>query len=281
MKQAGLSERRACALLGFGRSMYRYHGGGADDQALRQRLRELAMARRRFGYRRLHALLRREGFRINHKRVYRLYREEQLVVRRRQRKRHRGQRGQPLLVAVRPNERWSMDFMMDTFADGRKFRLLTIVDDATRECLAAEVETSLPGRRVVRVLERLVADRGYPKTLVIDNGPEFTGQTFTAWAGRYAVTLHFIEPGKPVQNAYIESFNGKFRDECLNEQWFLSPADARQTIEAWRQDYNTNRPHSALGYQTPEAYRNRLASEGSEDAMFSPHQPPVPPVRLS
>jgi putative transposase len=174
-----------------------------------------------------------------------------------------------------------MDFMLDTFADGRKFRLLTIVDDATRECLATEVETSLPGIRVVRVLERLVADRGYPKILVTDNGPEFTGQTFTTWAERCGITLHFIEPGKPVQNAYIESFNGKFRDECLNERWFVSLADARQTIDAWRQDYNTARPHSALGYQTPEAYRARLAREGSEGTMFSPHQPPISPVGLS
>jgi putative transposase len=281
MKQTGLSERRACALLGLGRSTYRYHGGSADDPALRQRLRELAMARRRFGYRRLPVLLRREGINANHKRVYRLYREEQLMVRRRHRKRHHGQRGQPLPVAVRPNERWSMDLMMDTFADGRKFRLLTVVDDGTRECLATEVDTSLPGMRVVRVLERLVADRGCPKILVTDNGPEFTGQAFIAWAGRCGTTLHFIEPGQPVQNAYIESFNGKFRDECLNEHWFLSLMDARQTIEAWRQDYNTKRPHSALGYWTPEAYRNSLASEGSKGTMFSPHQPPIPPVGLS
>ena len=281
MKQAGLGERRACALLGLGRSTYRDHGGRADDPALRQRWRELAVARRRFGSRRLHALLRREGFRVNHKRVYWLYREEQLMVRQRHRKRHHRQRGQPLPGAVWPNERWSMDFMRDTFADGRKFRLLTIVDDATRECLATEVETSLPGSRVVRVLERLVADRGYPKILVTDNGPEFTGQTFTTWAERCGITLHCIEPGKPVQNAYIESFNGKFRDECLNERWFVSLADARQTIDAWRQDYNTARPHSALGYQTPEAYRARLAREGSEGTMFSPHQPPISPVGLS
>ena len=281
MKQTGLSERRACTLLGLGRSTYRYPGGGADDPTLRQRLRELAMTRRRFGYRRLHALLRREGFNANHKRVYRLYREEQLMVRRRHRKRHRGQRGRPLPVAVRPNERWSMDLMMDTLADGRKFRLLTIVDDATRECLATEVDTSLPGMRVVQVLERLVTDRGCPKRLVTDNGPEFTGQTCTAWAGRCGITLHFIEPGQPVQNAYIESFNGKFRDECVNEHWFLSLADARQTIDAWRQDYNMPRPHSALGDQTPEAYRNRLVKEGRESTIFSPHQPPIPPVGLS
>jgi putative transposase len=151
---------------------------------------------------------------------------------------------------------------------------------ASKEKFATE-PTSLPGIRVVQVLERLVTDRGCPKLLVTDNGPEFTGQTFTAWAGRCGITLHFIDPGKPVQNAYIESFNGKFRDECLNEHWFLSLVDARQTIEAWRQDYHTHRPHSALGYQTPEAYRNRLVSEERESTSFSPHQPPIPPVGLS
>jgi putative transposase len=281
MKQAGVSERRACVWLGLGRSTYRSHGGGTDEHALRQRWRELAVARRRFGYRRRQARLRREGFRVNHKRVYRLYRAEQLSVRRRHRTRSRGQRGQSWPVAVRPNERWSMDVMMDTVTDGRKFRLLTSVDDATREGLAIEVETSLPGRRVVRVLERLVADRGCPKTVVTDHGPEFPGQTFRAWARQGGVTRHFIEPGKPVQNAYIESFNGKFRDECLNEHWFLRLADARRTIDAWRQHYNTNRPPSALGYQTPAAYRNSLASEGSEGTMFSPPPPPVPSAGLS
>jgi len=174
-----------------------------------------------------------------------------------------------------------MDFMLDTFADGRKFRLLTVVDDATRACLATEVDTSLPGMRVVQVLGRLVTDRGVPKLRVTDNGPEFTGQTFTAWAGRCGLALYFIEPGKPVQNAYIESLNGKLRDTGLNEQWFLSLVDARQTIEACRQDYNTQRPHSALDYQTPEAYRHRLVSEGSEGILFSSHQSPILPVGRS
>jgi putative transposase len=222
-----------------------------DNALLLARLQAHASERPRFGYRRLHTLLVREGVRANHKRVHRVYREARLQVRRRRRKQlTRGER-QPLSAPRRPSERWSMDFMLDTLADGRTFRLLNIVDDFTRECVAIEVDRSLPGARVVRVLEQLRASRGLPQVLVMDNGPEFAGRTLDAWAYAAGITLRFIRPGRPIENAYVESFNGKCRDECLNEHWFVSMADAQITIEAWRVDYNTVRPHSALGGATP------------------------------
>ncbi len=236
-----LSERRACALVGTARSSYRYAPSPEREQAereLRQRLRELAGERRRFGYRRLLIFLGREGWRVNHKRVYRLYRQEGLAVRRRKRKRVGAVERQPLATPTEPNQRWSMDFVADALNDGRRFRSLNIVDDYNRRCLAAEVDTSLPGGRVVRVLERLRELEGLPEVLVVDNGPEFAGQALDAWAYQRGVQLRFIEPGKPVQNAFIESFNGKFRDECLNEHWFVSLHDAREKIEAWRREYN-------------------------------------------
>jgi putative transposase len=250
----GLSERRACGLVGIKRSSCRYAGRRAEMGRLRRRLRELAQERRRFGYRRLTVLLRREGWTVNHKRVYRLYREEGLGVRRRKRKRIGAVERQALAIPGRPNERWSMDFITDALTEGRKFRSLNIVDDFSRECLAAEVDTSLPGARVVRVLERLREQRGLPQVLVTDNGPEFAGRALDLWAYEHGVRLHFIEPGKPVQNAFIESFNGKMRDECLNEHWFLSLGEARQTIEAWRRDYNEVRPHTSLGNRTPQEF---------------------------
>ncbi len=252
-----LSERRACALAGTTRSSFRYRASPereAQDRALRERLRELAAERRRFGYRRLLIFLGREGWRVNHKRVYRLYREEGLVVRRRKRKRIGAVERQPLALPTRPNERWSMDFVADALNDGRRFRSLNIVDDYNRRCLAAEVDTSIPGGRVVRVLDRLGELEGLPEMLVMDNGPEFAGQALDAWAYQQGVKLRFIEPGKPIQNAFIESFNGKFRDECLNEHWFVSLQDAREKIEAWRRDYNEVRPPSALGNRTPEEF---------------------------
>jgi putative transposase len=222
---------------------------------VRQRLRELAAVRPRFGYRRLHVLLRREGVIINHKRVERLYREEGLAVRRRTRKRvARDGRGRAA-VPGRPNQQWGVDFISDALAWGRRIRLFTVVDVFTREALALEVDTSLPGGRVVRVLERLVAERGAPDEIVLDNGPELTGKALDQWAHERAVWLRFIEPGKPVQNAFVESFQGRLRDECLDRHWFVGLNDARHTIEAWRQDYNQSRPHSALGYQPPEEFR--------------------------
>ena len=252
MREAhGLSERRACILVGMKRSSCRYDARREELRGLRGRRRALAQERRRFGYRRLTVLLRWEGWTVNHKRVYRLYCEEGLAVRRRKRKRIGAVERQPLTIPIRPNQRWSMDFVSDALTDGRKFRSLNIVDDYNRECLAAEVDTSLPGARVIRVLERLGELRGLPEVLVTDNGPEFAGQALDAWAYPRGVRLHFIDPGKPVQNAFIESFNGKMRDECLNEHWFGTLVEARQTIEAWRRDYNEVRPHSSLGNRTP------------------------------
>jgi putative transposase len=252
----GLSERRACRLVGIGRSTLRYRGRSrADEEQLRRRLRELAAERPRFGYRRLHALLRREGIAVNHKRVERLYRAEGLAVRRRGRKRvARDGRGRAVLPG-RPNQQWGVDFVSDALAWGRRIRLFTVVDVFTREALAIEVDTSLPGARVVRVLERLAAQRGAPGEIVLDNGPELAGKAVDQWAYERGVRLRFIEPGKPVQNAFVESFHGRLRDECLDRHWFLGLADARQTVEAWRVDYNRTRPHSALGYRTPEEFR--------------------------
>jgi putative transposase len=252
----GLSERRACRLVGIGRSTLRYCPRPRTDEAyVRQQLRELAAVRPRFGYRRLHVLLRREGVIINHKRVERIYREEGLAVRRRRRKRvARDGRGRAAAPA-RPNQQWGVDFVSDTLAWGRRIRLFTVVDVFTREALAIEVDTSLPGGRVVRVLERLAAERGAPDEIVLDNGPELSGKAVDQWAYERGVALHFIEPGKPVQNAFVESFQGRLRDECLDRHWFVSLADARHTVEAWRQDYNRVRPHSALGYRPPQEFR--------------------------
>ena len=277
MRQAhpALSERRACELAGAARSSVRYAVRPERQQReveLRERLRELAAERRRFGYRRLLIFLGREGWHVNHKRVYRLYRQEGLAVRRRKRKRTRAAERQPLVLPTSPNQRWSMDFVTDALNDGRRFRSLNIVDDFNRRCLATEVDTSLPGGRVVRVLERLGESEGLPEVVVMDNGPEFAGQALDAWAYRRGVKLRFIEPGKPIQNAFIESFNGKFRDECLNEHWFVSLQDAREKIEAWRRDYNEVRPHSALGNRTPEEFT------GGEAALRSPTAPCELPI---
>jgi len=254
-----LSERRSCRLLGISASSLRYESRRSTIEGLQERMLVLARERPRYGYRRLHVLLRREGYEVNHKRVHRLYRHEGLMVRRRLRKRIAARKRVPLPLPVRADERWSVDFMSDQLADGRVFRTLNIVDDFTRECLAIEVDTSLSGHRLVRVLELLVAGERRPQALVMDNGPELTSKVLDAWAYRNGVELRFIQPGKPVQNAYVESFNGKFRDECLNEHWFLSLNEARTVIEDWRQDYNQFRPHSSLDDLTPEQYRNRSA----------------------
>jgi putative transposase len=250
----GFSQRRACRLVGTARSTVRYSGRRRDDVVLRDRLRELAAQRPRFGYRRLHVLLRREEICVNHKRIERLYREEGLAVRRRRRKSlTRVLRGRPL-APERANEQWAMDFLHDTIASGRTIRLLSIIDVYTREALALEVDTSLPGSRVVRVLNRLACERPLPTQFVLDNGPELISRVLEEWAHQRKVILHFIDPGKPMQNAHCESFHGRLRDECLNEHWFLGLADARRIVENWRQDYNRIRPHSALGYQSPAEF---------------------------
>jgi putative transposase len=251
----GFSERRACRVVGIGRAAVRYRPARRDDEAVRARLRALAAERPRFGYRRLHAVLRREGIVVNHKRVARLYREEELAVRRRSRKRlaREGRGTAPAPTA--PNERWGLDFMSDAVAGGRRLRLLCVLDLCTREALAIAVDTSLPGARVVDVLDRLATARGQPAELVLDNGPELTGRALDGWAAARGIRLRFIAPGKPSQNGFVESFNGRFRDECLDRAWFTSLADARATVEAWRVDYNARRPHSALGYRTPDEAR--------------------------
>ena len=194
---------------------------------------------------------------MNHKRVYRLYRDVGLLVRRRRRKRVAPLLRRPKPVPAAPNERWSMDFIADTLADGRPFRTLNLVDDCSRECVAIEVARSIPGERVTRVLDRLASERGLPRTIVVDNGPEFAGRALDQWAYERGVELHFIEPGKPIQNCYVESFNGRFRDECLNLNWFTSLSDAIDKIENWRVDYNQHRPHSSLGDLTPEEFARR------------------------
>jgi len=250
---AGLSERRACRFLGAGRSSQRYRAHRTQPPGLRERLTELAAARPRWGYRRLWVLLRREGYAVNWKRVYRLYREAGLAVQRRRRKRAAVAR-RPLPPATRPNERWSMDFVHDRLIHGRWFRSLTIVDDFTRECLAIEVDTSLTGARVVEVLTQLAQARPLARTIVVDNGPEFAGRVLDAWAYRRGITLAFIQPGKPTQNAFVESFNSRLRDECLNAHWFVTVTEAQLTIEAWRDDYNTQHPHGSLGRRTPSEF---------------------------
>jgi len=249
------------------RSSYYYQAVPRDDEPLRRALREKAAQRRRFGYRRLVVLLRREGWTDNHKRIFRLYQEERLQVKRRIKKHTAKWRGKTPAAAQRPNQRWSLDFMSDQLADGRRIRLLNVVDDFTRECLAVEVDSSLSGQRVTRVLERLCAMHGQPERLVSDNGPEFTGQAVDSWAYQRGVQWQFIEPGKPVQNAYIESFNGKFRDECLNEHWFERLEQARVIVEQWRRDYNEERPHSSLGQASGRRVNSlwrRLPPRGQE-----------------
>jgi len=273
MDRFGLSQRRSCALVGVDRTSCRYVGRRGDDDELRRRMVELARARPRWGYRMLCDVLRRD-LRVNHKRVHRLYKLEGLQVRRRRRKRVAAAMRAPLVLPSRANERWSMDFVSDTLSNGRVFRTLNIVDDFTRECVAIEVDHSLPGLRVVQVLERLAATRGLPATIVMDNGPEFAGRVLDGWAYGRGVHLHFIEPGKPVQNAFIESFNGKFREECLNEHWFVSLLDARWTIEHYRRDYNGYRPHSSLGGLTPEEFARRATALQAPSAPSDP-QPAI------
>lgn len=255
-----VSERRAGQVLSLSNSSLRYRSRRASEGELRQRLRELAHERPRYGYQRLWVLLRREGWPVNHKRVYRLYCEEGLKLRKRRRRARASVERVPLKQPCKAAERYSMDFMHDTLADGRVFRTLNIVDDYTRECLAIEVDTSLPGERVVRVLERLSAMGRQPLHLVVDNGPEFASRAVDQWAARRGVSLRFIDPGKPIQNAYIESFNGKFRDECLSQHWFISLEEARHVIEEWRVDYNERRPHRSLQQQTPAEFAAKCNS---------------------
>ncbi|NEH75023.1 IS3-like element ISRle4 family transposase, partial [Rhizobium leguminosarum] len=258
MSHHEMSERRACKAIGFCRMTVRYETRRDDDHELRERMKALAHERRRFGYRRIHVLLRREGHLVNHKRLFRLYREEKLTVRKRGgRKRAIGTRA-PMLVPMAANDRWSLDFVSDQFTDGRRLRILTVVDDCTRECLALVSDTSLSGLRVARELDRIIEERGKPRMIVSDNGSEFTSNAILQWADRTKVDWHYIAPGKPIQNAFIESFNGRLRDEFLNETLFSSLAHARSALSNWRSDYNDQRPHSGLGWLTPAEFAQTL-----------------------
>jgi putative transposase len=259
VKDLGLSGRRACLLTGISPTVFRYEPKQNNDEALRHRMRELAIQRKRFGSPRLHIMLKRQNLVINHKRTERIYKEEGLVLRRKRRRKGAAGARVVMPAAERPNQMWSMDFVTDSLITGRKFRALTIIDNYTRECLAIEVDTSLGGRRVIEVLERLEATRGLPEVITVDNGPEFAGKALDAWAYRKGVKLNFIRPGKPVENAFAESFNGRLRDECLNINWFMSLKHAREVIEAWRIDYDEVRPHGALKGQSPKEYAEAAA----------------------
>ena len=281
-----MSERRACTLIKADRKMVRYQSRRPPETELRERLRSLANERRRFGYRRLFIMLRREGEPSGINRIYRLYREEGLGVRKRKgRKRAIGVRA-PLLVEARPNARWSLDFVHDQMANGRRFRVLNITDDVTHECLGAIPDTSISGHRVARELTAIIERRGKPGMIVSDNGTELTSHAIFAWARDHKIDWHYIMPGKPMQNGYVESFNGKMRDELLNETLFFSLDHARKAIAEWVEDYNTRRPHSALAYQTPAAFAAKLTATGLHAALtdgsaFRPvAQPAQPGIQL-
>jgi putative transposase len=249
-----LNESRACGLIGITRWSNRYQSRRDPQAELRVRLRDLASTRIRYGYRRLTVLLRREGWHVNTKRVYRIYREEGLELRMRKRAKRAAQTRIRLAEATFPNQRWSMDFVSDRLVDGRWFRILTVVDQHTRECLCAHADRSQTGEKVCTQLERVIALRGAPESITSDNGSEFAGQAMDRWAHQAGVKLDFIRPGRPVENSYIESFNGRLRDECLNVEVFLDLADAQSKIEKWRRDYNQQRPHSALADRTPHEF---------------------------
>ena len=264
------SERRVCGLMGMAVSSYRYqrkHG----DEALRSQLVELAREKPRFGYRRLQVLLARGGERVNHKRVHRVYREAGLSLRRKKRK-HCVRVGRPLLERTAANQEWGLDFVHDAVECGRAIRVLSVVDAYTRECPALEVDTSFASRRVTRVLEQVMAERGVPGAIRCDNGPEFTSRHFLAWCVEWKIELLHIQPGKPTQNGRVESFHGRLREECLNVSWFQNLFDAKRKIAAWRKEYNEERPHSSLGYLTPNEYAARSArascgNDGDEAAL--------------
>ena len=257
-----MSERRACSVIGADRTSVRYRNRRPDDAGLRERMRALAGERRRFGYRRLHVLLRREGLVMNRKKTQRLYREEGLSVRKRRgRKKATGTRATLLTVAV-PNARWSVDFVHDQFSHGRRFRIFNVIDDVTKECLAAVVDTSISGRRVARELTAVIARRGKPGLIGSDHGTEFTSNAMLAWTEEAGVSWHFIAPGKPMQNGICEAFNSKMRDELLNETLFHGLDHARAVVADWVADYNAERPHSALSYQTPAAFAAQLTAMG-------------------
>lgn len=261
----GYSQRRACGLAGIDPKVYRYKSTRPDDAAIRKRLRELASQRRRFGYRRLHILLKREGVEMNWKKLYRLYKEERLTVRKRGgRKRALGTRA-PMTIPQDRNQRWSLDFVSDALIDGRRFRILCVIDDFSRECLATVVDNSISGVRVARELDRITEVRGRPCMVVSDNGTELTSNAILKWQQDRRIDWHYIQPGKPMQNGFVESFNGRLRDECLNEHLFNSYSHARKVIEDWRTDYNTERPHTSLNGLTPNEFATRSKQDHNQN----------------
>lgn len=264
-KQYAFSERRACGLLLVPVSSYRYRPRRNDD-GLRERLVALAREKPRFGYRRLHVLLEREGRQVNHKRVHRVYREAGLALRRKKR-RHCVRMSTPLGIYTESNQEWALDFVHDVTASGRSIRVLNVIDAYTRESLAMEVDTSFAGVRVTRVLDQIIAERGLPRAIRCDNGPELTSRHFLAWALERKIDLIHIQPGKPKQNGYVESFNGKLREECLRVNWFRNLFEARRIIASWRHDYNERRPHSSLNYLTPAEFSAKTSRGKDADSV--------------
>lgn len=282
MRDHKISQRRVCDLVGVDPKTVRRERP-PDHADIRKKMHEIAEKRRRFGYRRIGIMLEREGFTMNEKKLYRLYREEGLSVRRRcGRKRARGTRA-PMPIPNRPNVRWSLDFVSDTFGASRKFRILAVNDDCTRENLGLIADTSLSGARVARELTAMMRIYGKPDCIVSDNGTEFTSAAILKWAGDTGVAWHYIDPGKPQQNGLIESFNGSLRDECLNEEIFDSLADARQKLALWRYDYNNVRPHSSLGNKTPAQARRalELPDSNAPGALAQPETDDYQQARLS
>jgi putative transposase len=263
----GLSEKAACRLAGISRSSCQYKSKLNDD-ALRTSLVKIAAERPRFGYKRLCLLLRADGILVNHKRLYRVYRLENLAVRKRTKVRHPWRTTAPKPEVEAPNICWSMDFMSDTLACGKKFRTINIIDNFSREALGIGVNTSLPAQKVIDVLDNIKQQRGLPKEIIVDNGPEFTAKKMIIWACNNSVRLRFIDPGKPIQNAFIESFNGRMRDECLNQSWFQSLSEAQKIISNWRVDYNTKRPHSSLKNQTPQKFVEQFHEQSNLQNLF-------------
>ena len=263
-----ISERRACLLAGLSRTVLHYESKvQPENEQLQARLVELAGERRRFGYRRLHALVRREGVQVNHKRIYRLYSDAGLSVRRRKKRHGVAVERQALELPSSPNQVWSMDFVSDALANGRRIKVLTIVDDFSKEAIDLAVDYGISGHYVTRVLDQVARFRGYPKAIRTDQGPEFTGKALDQWACQHGVQLKLIQAGKPTQNAFIESFNGRFRDECLNDHWFTSLPQARILITAWRRDYNQHRPHSSLDYLTPAEFAAKHRSSDPDNPV--------------
>ncbi len=277
-EQYRVSGRRVCGLLSLGVSSYRYRSQ-RDDGPLREKLVEVARAKPRFGYRRLELELEAQGVKVNHKRIYRVYREAGLGLKRKKRK-HCVREGRPLRACTAPNQEWGLDFVHDVMACGRAIRVLTVMDAYTRECLALEVDTSFASRRVTRVLEAIVAERGVPQSLRSDNGPELTSRHFLAWCVERKIELIHIQPGKPMQNGRVESFNGKLRDECLRVSWFYNLWDAREKIADWQEEYNQRRPHSSLGYRTPAAFAKLWADQGCGKDANRKSLTPSFPIRL-